>query len=65
MKERTLIMDAIFEERQRAESAEKRIKELEEQIASPGFIPHGLNVNENDTYRKINPITSGNLPNIL
>ena len=49
MKERTLIMDAIFEERQRAESAEKRIKELEEQIASLGFIPHGLNVNENDT----------------
>ena len=42
-------MDAIFEERQRAESAEKRIKELEEQIASLGFIPHGLNVNENDT----------------
>ncbi|MBQ7562526.1 MAG: hypothetical protein IJT16_00900, partial [Lachnospiraceae bacterium] len=49
MKERTLIMDAIFEERQRAESAEKRIKELEEQIASLGFIPHRLNVNENDT----------------
>ncbi|MBQ7564070.1 MAG: hypothetical protein IJT16_08775 [Lachnospiraceae bacterium] len=56
MKERTLIMDAIFDEqqrteeaRQRAEAAEKRVRELEAKIAVLSF-PDGANLNESKVH---------------
>ncbi|MBQ7565155.1 MAG: hypothetical protein IJT16_14355 [Lachnospiraceae bacterium] len=56
MKERTLIMDAIFDEqqrteeaRQRAEAAEKRVRELEAKIAVLSF-PDGTNLGESKEH---------------
>ncbi|MBQ7565297.1 MAG: hypothetical protein IJT16_15080 [Lachnospiraceae bacterium] len=60
MKERTLIMDAIFDEqqrteeaRQRAEAAEKRIRELEAKIAVLSF-PDGTNLSESKEHTPAN-----------